>query len=143
VGYPSELEHGLAAEPEDLQAHRGVAQPRAIEGDFPYVYLDGVVLKRSWAGEVAANISVLVAIGVGTDGYRQILGVAEGEKEDLEGWRGFLRHLKESRLKGVQCDDLRCLPRTDRSGRRALPRGSMAEMRGALVSQRLQSFTAR
>jgi transposase-like protein len=74
---------------------------RAIEGDFPYVYLDGVVLKRSWAGEVR-NISVLVAIGVGTDGYRQILGVAEGEKEDLEGWRGFLRHLKDRGLKGVQ-----------------------------------------
>jgi transposase-like protein len=74
---------------------------RAIEGDFPYVYLDGVVLKRSWAGEVR-NISVLVAIGVGTDGYRQILGVAEGEKEDLEGWRGFLRHLKDRALKGVQ-----------------------------------------
>ncbi len=51
---------------------------RAIEGDFPYVYLDGVILKRSWAGEVR-NISVLVAIGVGTDGHRQILGVAEGE----------------------------------------------------------------
>jgi putative transposase len=74
---------------------------RAIEGDFPYVYLDGVVLKRSWAGEVR-NISVLIAIGVGTDGYRQILGVAEGEKEDLEGWRGFLRHLKDRGLNGVQ-----------------------------------------
>ena len=74
---------------------------RAIEGEFPYVYLDGVVLKRSWAGEVR-NISVLVAIGVGSDGFRQILGVAEGEKEDLEGWRGFLRHLKERGLKGVQ-----------------------------------------
>ena len=74
---------------------------RAIEGDYPYVYLDGVVLKRSWAGEVR-NISVLVAIGVGTDGFRQILGVAEGEKEDLEGWRGFLRHLKDRGLKGVQ-----------------------------------------
>jgi hypothetical protein len=47
-----------------------------------------VILKRSWAGEVK-NISVLIAIGVGTDGFRQILGVAEGEKEDLEGWRGF------------------------------------------------------
>ena len=39
--------------------------------------------------------SVLVAIGVGADGHRQILGVAEGQKEDLEGWRGFLRHLKD------------------------------------------------
>jgi len=74
---------------------------REISGEFPYVYLDGVVLKRSWAGEVR-NISVLVAFGVGTDGFRQILGVAEGEKEDLEGWRGFLRHLKDRGLKGVR-----------------------------------------
>jgi len=58
---------------------------REIVGEFPYLYLDGVILKRSWAGEVR-NISVLVAIGIGTDGFRQILGVAEGEKEDLEGW---------------------------------------------------------
>jgi putative transposase len=74
---------------------------REITGEFPYVYLDGVILKRSWAGEVR-NISVLVAIGVGSDGFRQILGVAEGEKEDLEGWRGFLRHLKDRGLNGVR-----------------------------------------
>jgi transposase-like protein len=72
-----------------------------IVGDFPYVYLDGVILKRGWSGEVK-NVSVLVAIGVGADGFRQILGVAEGEKEDLEGWRGFLRHLKDRGLKGVR-----------------------------------------
>ena len=74
---------------------------REIVGDFPYVYLDGVILKRSWSGEIK-NVSVLVAIGVGTDGFRQILGVAEGEKEDLEGWRGFLRQLKDRGLKGVK-----------------------------------------
>jgi len=74
---------------------------RPIEGEFPYVYLDGVVLKRSWAGEVR-NVSVLVAIGVGSDGYRRILGVAEGHKEDKSGWGGFLRHLKERGLKGVR-----------------------------------------
>jgi len=74
---------------------------RKIEGEFPYLFLDGVVLKRSWAGEVR-NVSVLVAIGVGSDGHRQILGVAEGQKEDLEGWRGFLRHLKDRGLAGVQ-----------------------------------------
>lgn len=74
---------------------------RKIEGEFPYLFLDGVVLKRSWAGEVR-NVSVLVAIGVGADGHRHILGVAEGSKEDLEGWRGFLRHLKDRGLAGVQ-----------------------------------------
>jgi transposase-like protein len=53
-----------------------------------HAYLDGVVLKRSWAGDVR-NVSVLVAIGVGTDGYRTILDVAESHKEDKSGWNGF------------------------------------------------------
>lgn len=74
---------------------------RPIEGEYPYVYLDGVVLKRSWAGEIR-NVSVLVAIGVGGDGYRRILGVAEGHKEDKSGWGGFIRHLKERGLTGVR-----------------------------------------
>jgi putative transposase len=74
---------------------------RPIEGDYPYVYLDGICLKRSWAGEVR-NVSVLVAIGVGTDGYRDILGIVEGAKEDKDGWSGFLRSLKKRGLQGVQ-----------------------------------------
>jgi putative transposase len=74
---------------------------RPIEGEYPYVYLDGIVLKRSWAGEVR-NVSVLVAIGVGEDGYRKVLGIAEGHKEDRSGWSGFLRHLKDRGLKGVR-----------------------------------------
>ena len=61
---------------------------RPIEGAFPYVYLDGIVLKRSWAGEIK-NVSVLVAVGVDKEGYRRILGVAEGHKEDKAGWGGF------------------------------------------------------
>jgi putative transposase len=44
---------------------------RPIEGEHPYVYLDGIVLKRSWAGEVR-NVSLLVAIGVNESGYREI-----------------------------------------------------------------------
>lgn len=74
---------------------------RPIEGEYPYVYLDGIVLKRCWAEEVR-NVSILVAIGVGSDGYRRVLGIAEGAKEDKAGWGGFLRHLKERGLKGVE-----------------------------------------
>ena len=72
-----------------------------IEGEYPYVYLDGICLKRSWGGEFR-NVSVLVAIGVGTDGYRDILGIVEGGKEDKESWSSFLRSLKKRGLKGVQ-----------------------------------------
>lgn len=74
---------------------------RAIEGEHPYVYLDGIVLKRSWGGEVR-RVSVLVAIGVNGEGYREILGVAEGGKEDKESWSCFLSYLKGRGLKGVK-----------------------------------------
>jgi len=74
---------------------------RPIEGEHPYVYLDGIVMKRSWAGEVR-NVSLLVAIAVNSEGYREILGIVEGAKEDRAGWSGFLRHLKERGLMGVR-----------------------------------------
>ena len=72
-----------------------------IEGEFPYVFLDGIWLKRCWAGEVK-NVSILVAVGVDQDGYRHVLGVQEGAKEDKESWMKFLRHLKSRGLKGVR-----------------------------------------
>jgi len=63
------------------------------------VFLDGLWLKRSWGGEVR-NVSVLVAIGVAQSGYREILGVSEGAKEDKASWTNFLRELKQRGLKG-------------------------------------------
>lgn len=74
---------------------------RPLEGEYPYVFVDGIWLKRSWGGEVT-NVSVLVAIGVGSDGYRQVLGVSEGSKEDAASWLTFLRHLKNRGLAGVK-----------------------------------------
>jgi putative transposase len=84
-----------------IYAQIDVWRNRPIEGEHAYVYLDGIWLKRSWGGEVK-NVAVLVAIGVREDGYREILGVVEGMKEDTEGWRNFLRHLKHRGLRGVR-----------------------------------------
>ena len=74
---------------------------RPIPGEYAYVYMDGVYLKRSWGDEIQ-NVSVLVAIGVDQNGYREILGAAEGMKEDYESWKAFLVWLKERGLKGVR-----------------------------------------
>jgi transposase-like protein len=74
---------------------------RPIEGEHAYVFLDGIWLKRSWGGEVN-NVSVLVAIGVDANGFREVLGVCEGGREDKASWLGFLRHLKERGLVGVR-----------------------------------------
>ena len=72
-----------------------------IEGQHPYVFLDGIVMKRTWAGEVR-NVSLLVAIGVTSEGYREMLGICEGAKEDKSGWSAFLRHLVDRGLNGVE-----------------------------------------
>lgn len=74
---------------------------RPIVEEYPYVYVDGIFLKRCWGGEFE-NISVLVAVGVNKDGYREILGAAEGLKEDLESWKSFFVWLKSRGLKGVE-----------------------------------------
>ena len=74
---------------------------RPLVGDFPYVFLDGLWLKRSWGGEVK-NVSVLVAIGVSQSGFREILAVSEGAKEDTASWTNFLREIKQRGLKGVE-----------------------------------------
>lgn len=72
-----------------------------ITGRYPYVYLDGIVLKRTWADEIR-NVSILVAFGVNEDGYREILGAAEGAKEDKAGWGAFISSLKARGLGPVK-----------------------------------------
>ena len=53
-------------------------------------------------GGAVQSVSVLVAIGVNKDGYREILGVAEGSREDAESWRNFFRYLKQRGLQRVR-----------------------------------------
>lgn len=75
---------------------------RPLEGQsYPYVYVDGIYLKRNWGGEYE-NVAILIAIGVTNDGYREVLGAAEGMKEDKESWTQFLKWLKERGLSGVR-----------------------------------------
>lgn len=73
---------------------------RPLSAEYPYVFVDGIWLKRCWGGEVQ-SISVLVAIGVNQEGYREILGVAEGSREDCESWRNFFRYLKSRGLEKI------------------------------------------
>ena len=50
-------------------------------GRYPYVYVDGIYLRRNWGGEYE-NVAVLVAIAVNEDGFREVLGAAEGMKSN-------------------------------------------------------------
>lgn len=70
-------------------------------GKYPYVYVDGIWLKRHWGGEYQ-NVSILVAIAVNEDGYREVLGAAEGMKEDKASWVNFFQWLRGRGLDGVR-----------------------------------------
>jgi len=70
-------------------------------GTYPYVYVDGIYLRRNWGGEFE-NVSILVALGVNEDGYREVIGAAEGMKEDKASWTAFLQWLKGRGLDGVR-----------------------------------------
>lgn len=68
---------------------------------YPYVYLDGIYLKRNWGGSYE-NVAVLVAMAVNEEGQREVIGAAEGMKEDSESWKNFLVSLKERGLTGTR-----------------------------------------
>ena len=70
-------------------------------GRYPYVYVDGIYLRRNWGGEYE-NVAVLVAIAVNEDGFREVLGAAEGMKEDKASWGSFFQWLRGRGLDGVK-----------------------------------------
>jgi len=55
---------------------------------YPYIYVDGIYPCRNWGGEYE-HVIVIVAIAVNKDGYREVLGAAEGMKEDKASWTEF------------------------------------------------------
>ena len=63
--------------------------------------MDGIYLRRNWGGEYE-NVAVLVAIAVNEDGYCEVLGAAEGMKEDKASWVSFFQWLKGRGLDGVK-----------------------------------------
>ena len=73
---------------------------RPLESECPYVFVDGVWRKRSRGGSVE-SVSVLVAIGVGTEGRREAIAVDEGMREDAASWERFFRSMIERGLRGV------------------------------------------
>ena len=69
-------------------------------GRYPYVYVDGIYLRRNWGREYE-NVAILVAIAVNEDGYREVLIAAEGMEEDKTIWWASFsrrRHQRDAHL---------------------------------------------
>ena len=74
---------------------------RPIEGDWPYLWLDATYVKVREAGRIV-SVAVTVAVGVNTDGRREVLGMDIGHSEAETFWTAFLRKLARRGLRGVK-----------------------------------------
>jgi len=74
---------------------------RPIEGDWPYIWIDATYVKVRQAGRIV-SVAVIIAVGVNTDGIREVLGVAVGPSEAEPFWTDFLRSLTRRGLRGVK-----------------------------------------
>ena len=80
---------------------------RPIEGDWPYVWLDATYLKvrrdgRTLGSSPRASTAVAIAIGVNSDGRREVLGLDICPSEAATFWDEFLRKLARRGLRGVK-----------------------------------------
>jgi transposase-like protein len=74
---------------------------RPIEGAWPYVWIDATYVKTRQGGRIV-SVATIVAVGVNTDGRREILGKAIGPSEAEPFWTQFLRSLTARGLRGVR-----------------------------------------
>jgi len=74
---------------------------RPIEGDWPYLWLDATYVKVRQASRVV-SVAVIVAVGVNSDGRREVLGMDIGASEAEAFWTAFLRKLRHRGLRGVK-----------------------------------------
>lgn len=74
---------------------------RPIEGEWPYCWVDATYVKVRQAGRVV-SMAVTVAVGVNTDGRREVLGMDIGPSEAETFWTEFLRKLARRGLRGVK-----------------------------------------
>jgi putative transposase len=74
---------------------------RPIEGDWPYIWIDATYLKVRRGGRIVA-VAVIIAVGVNSDGRREVLGMEVGTSEAEPIWTEFLRKLTRRGLSGVK-----------------------------------------
>jgi transposase-like protein len=74
---------------------------RPIEGDWPYLWIDGTYVKVRENGRVVSK-AVIIAVGVNSDGRREVLGMDIGPSEAETFWTAFLRKLVRRGLRGVK-----------------------------------------
>jgi len=86
---------------EEIDARVKAFLDRPLEGDWPYLWLDATYVKVRRNHRIV-SVAVIVAVGVNTDGRREVLGMDIGSSEAETFWVEFLRKLRRRGLRGVK-----------------------------------------
>ena len=86
---------------QEIDERVGAFLARPIEGDWPYLWIDATYVKVRQDGRIV-SVAVIVAVGVNTDGRREVLGMDVGPSEAETFWTDFLRKLARRGLRGVK-----------------------------------------
>ena len=85
----------------DLEEQVQAWAERRLDQEYPFLMLDAMQLKVRRQKAVRSTTAML-AVGISEDGQREILGLEMALSETEEGWRRFIRSLKERGLSGVE-----------------------------------------
>ena len=86
---------------EEIDERVGAFLNRPIEGDWPYLWIDATYVKVRQNGRIV-SVAVIIAVGVNSDGRREVLGMDVGPSEAEPFWTEFLRKLARRGLRGVK-----------------------------------------
>lgn len=85
----------------DLDEQVAAFRSRPLEdGPYSFVAADALMMKVREGGRVV-KVAVMVATGVDSDGYREVLGIQASSSETASGWLTFFRDLVARGLSGV------------------------------------------
>jgi putative transposase len=86
---------------EEIDERVGAFLNRPLEGDWPYLWIDATYVKVRDAGRIV-SVAAIIAVGVNSEGRREVLGMATGPSEAEPFWTAFLRSLTRRGLRGVK-----------------------------------------
>ena len=86
---------------QEIDERVGAFLDRPIEGEWPYLWIDATYVKVRQDGRIV-SVAVIVAVGVNSDGRREVLGMDVGPSEAETFWTDFLRKLARRGLRGVK-----------------------------------------
>src|SRR3954465_1030613 len=122
---------------EEIDGRVNAFLARPLEGEWPYLWIDATYVKAREGGRIVSTATI-IAVGVNTDGRREVLGVATGASEAEPFWTAFLRSLADRGLRGGSWSS----PMTTRGSGPQPRRSSTPRTRGAACTRSVRNCGA-